>query len=1559
MLPVVMTPVLAWAAPPSTVPPARPLPAATTVVPSTVPAIGRWTSPGGGRVAAGSGTINQHGSVTTIDQRSQKLSLNWRSFDIGADSTVNFLQPDAQAIAVNRIADPNGSVILGRLNANGQVFLINPNGVLFGPGAQVNVGGLVASTLDLVDSDVGTGTLHFRGDSRGRVLNRGTITAAHGGYVALLGAQVVNDGTLMASGGSVAMGGGSAVTLSLDGNRLLDLQVNRSALDALADNHQLIVADGGQVLMSAGAKDALLASTVNNSGVIQARTVENRAGRIVLLGGMEAGTTSVAGTLDASAPAGGNGGFIETSAARVKVADDTRITTLAARGDNGTWLIDPQDFTIAASGGDMTGAVLSAQLGSGDVTIESASGATSGQGDIFVNDAVGWNANTLTLTAAQSIDINAVMTAGGSAGLALNPSTANGSDAAVSRGSVNIMPGLGRVDFTGSGNSLQVNGTPYTFITNLAELQGISGDLAGHYALRNNIDASATAGWNPDGGGFAGFAPLGDPYAGAFDGVFDGLGHTIKGLVINRPGTDYVGLFGYVGNDGSIRNVGLDGGSTRGGNNTGALVGYGRQGPISHAYATGKVYGADNVGGLIGASGGALLEYLYATGDVEGSGNAGGLVGYARNGRLRYSYASGDVRGRNAGGVGGAFESYSLWYSYATGDVSGTLSAGGLVGEWSHGTLWYSYASSQVTGTASTGGLIGDSSYTDTIDNYWDMDSTGQAQACGGASEECSSIVGREPQGLSTAQAFQQAQYAALNFTDHWYMVDGKTRPFLRFEYATTISNAHQLQLVNMDLSGNYALASDIDASMTSGARASDMWSNTGFVSIGNVTTKFAGIFDGLGHRISNLSIRPAGSPSSIGLFGATATAAEVRNIGLDDVLLTGANGQVGALVGSNEGTIVNSYATGTVIGATHVGGLVGDNLGTIDGSYFSGSVVAGNRLGGLVGVNTGSISNSYSTGQVASSAFQDLIGGLVGNNSGTVSVSYASATVINGNTDPNRHTGSLVGYNSGNVDKSYWNLGLSALPGIDGGTVAGASGLSATDMMKQSSFVGWDLANTGGSNAIWRIYEGDTTPLLRSFMTHLAVTSNVTATYNGAAFAGSTDYTFSALTPSQWLRSNEVDSSLLFGSARTSAPAINAGSYTLSGGVYSGQMGYDIDYTAGTLTIDPAALTVSSSDVAKTYDGGLSAAGTAVVTGGTLFGDDALNGGNFAFTDKNAGAHKAVSVSGVTIDDGNGGGNYIVTYADNTTSTIVAKDIASVAGIRADSKIYDGSAAATLDLSGASFSGLISGDRLTVASAAGRFGDKNAASGKTVSIDAITLGGSDAGNYRLIDDTASATADITRRPINVSTTASDKVYDGTTKASLSVSSDDVLAGDTVEFAGTGSFADKNVGTGKTVSIDDLTATGVDAGNYVYLIHPASTADITPATLIYRADPVTVPSGGSWGLLGGTVSGLVGGDTLADATDGTLTWQTPATAASPAGIYAVDGGGLSARNYVFAQAPGNATALRLTGSALGPAIIPALVERTVAGLRPTDESGEAPAPYAPDVRIVDGGVHLP
>ena len=192
-----------------------------------------YALPAGGVVAAGAASIAQGTGSTTITQTSQNAALHWQSFQIGAQESVRFVQPNSNSVALNRVLGPDPSSILGNLSANGKVFLVNPNGILFGKSASVNVGGLVASTLGITDSDFMAGTYHFNGAGAGSVLNQGSINAS-GGYVALLGASVSNEGVIAARLGTVALAAGQAITLDVAGDGLLNVAVAQGALNALA-----------------------------------------------------------------------------------------------------------------------------------------------------------------------------------------------------------------------------------------------------------------------------------------------------------------------------------------------------------------------------------------------------------------------------------------------------------------------------------------------------------------------------------------------------------------------------------------------------------------------------------------------------------------------------------------------------------------------------------------------------------------------------------------------------------------------------------------------------------------------------------------------------------------------------------------------------------------------------------------------------------------------------------------------------------------------------------------------------------------------------------------------------------------------------------------------------------------------------------------------------------------------------------------------------------------------------------------------------------------------------
>jgi len=438
-------------------------------------ALAAGTLPTGGSVVAGTGSISQSGNAMTINQSSSKLAIDWQSFSVGQGYQVNFVQPGANAVALNRVLGSDVSVIQGAIKANGQVFLLNPNGVLFSPTAQVNVGSLLASTLNMSTADFMAGNYKLSGTSSNAVVNQGNITAVgdggKGGSIALIAAKVSNEGNLAATGGNVLMAAASSVTLDLGGP--VKLQVNQGTLDALVENGGAIQADGGFIYLTAKAVNELTSATVNNTGTVRAQTLATgEKGEIRLIGDMSHGTLNVGGTLDASAPRGGDGGFIETSAMTVNMADGLAVTTLAPYGKTGTLLVDPNNYTVAASGGNATGASFTSLINSNNVTISTASyGTAGGSGDIFINDNITKTAaagtTSLTFLAERNIEVNASIT---SIGAPLNIELSAANNASGTLGGVQIV----------SGKTLNSNGGNIL-------IGGAGGSVAGAQTLSHGI----------------------------------------------------------------------------------------------------------------------------------------------------------------------------------------------------------------------------------------------------------------------------------------------------------------------------------------------------------------------------------------------------------------------------------------------------------------------------------------------------------------------------------------------------------------------------------------------------------------------------------------------------------------------------------------------------------------------------------------------------------------------------------------------------------------------------------------------------------------------------------------------------------------------------------------------------------------------------------------------------------------------------------------------------------------------------------------------------------------
>jgi filamentous haemagglutinin family N-terminal domain len=231
--------------------------------------------PTGGVVVDGTGSITQTGVNTQVDQVSDRLSLEWDTFNVGRNERVQFVQPSADAIALNRILDNSGSQILGRIDANGQVILMNPNGIIFGRDAVINVGGLVASGLNISSDDFMNGDLVFIGleGTAGTVVNRGIINAALGGNVALLGKGVTNQGFISAELGHVALASGTEAIVTFDNEGLLGVRIDQATLAEelgtayAVNNSGTIEAKGGKILLSASASADLFSAAVNSGGM--------------------------------------------------------------------------------------------------------------------------------------------------------------------------------------------------------------------------------------------------------------------------------------------------------------------------------------------------------------------------------------------------------------------------------------------------------------------------------------------------------------------------------------------------------------------------------------------------------------------------------------------------------------------------------------------------------------------------------------------------------------------------------------------------------------------------------------------------------------------------------------------------------------------------------------------------------------------------------------------------------------------------------------------------------------------------------------------------------------------------------------------------------------------------------------------------------------------------------------------------------------------------------------------------------------------------------------------
>nr|MDN1066498.1 filamentous hemagglutinin N-terminal domain-containing protein [Escherichia coli] len=289
--------------------------------------------PTGGQIVAGSGSIQTpSGNQMNIIQNSQNMVANWNSFDIGKGNTVQFYQPNSSAVALNRVVGGGESKIMGNLKANGQVFLVNPNGVLFGKDASVSTSGFVASTRDIKNDDFMNRRYTFSGGQKAgaEIVNQGALTTNAGGYIVLAADKVSNSGTIRTPGGKTVLAAGERVTLQLDNGGLTSVQVSGDVVNALVENRGLISARDGQVYLTAFGRDMLMNTVLNVSGVVEAGGMHRQDGNIVLDGG-DSGVVHLSGTLQAD-NASGQGGKVVVQGQNILLGKGSSITATGSQG---------------------------------------------------------------------------------------------------------------------------------------------------------------------------------------------------------------------------------------------------------------------------------------------------------------------------------------------------------------------------------------------------------------------------------------------------------------------------------------------------------------------------------------------------------------------------------------------------------------------------------------------------------------------------------------------------------------------------------------------------------------------------------------------------------------------------------------------------------------------------------------------------------------------------------------------------------------------------------------------------------------------------------------------------------------------------------------------------------------------------------------------------------------------------------------------------------------------------------------------------------------------------
>ncbi len=595
--------------------------------------------------------------------------------------------------------------------------------------------------------------------------------------------------------------------------------------------------------------------------------------------------------------------------------------------------------------------------------------------------------------------------------------------------------GIGESPFAGGTGTI---GDPY-IIQNVTELQAMNMDLMAHYALGNDIDATATLtwGWNATTTSFEGFVPIAydtdnstqtthqGPW---FSGSLDGRGYSINGLFINRPDVGFQSLFGNSG--GSVVNCNINGNIT-GYSRVGGIVGYLGGGTLKHSSYNGIITStADRSGGLVGWMLNGVVDNCTVTGSVTGTTIIGGAVGVSVGGDIFNTYSIASVNGTNyiGGLVGETNGDVVNCTTFA--DVTGNANTGGLVGGLtSNGMVENCTTSGYTTGTANVGGLVAEADLGSSVSNSSAYGNVNGTSNVGGLIGMCDAdIYGCSAHGMASGTSINVGGLIGYS-TGTVNMSHSTGDAYGTDDYVGAFAGRSDGDIIDCYSIGNSSGRIHVGGFI--GANLGTISHSTS-IGMANASMEYAGGFTG----------------SSSGTIDNCSSTGAV----------SGSSDYAGGFAGWSNGDITDCHSTGSVSGTgIDVGGLIGYNDGgTVSNCYSTGSVNGtGNNVGGLIGDNTGAVSMSYSTGNVGSSGGTGH-GGLVGSTTGTISFSYATGNVY-GVTD----VGGLCGFSDIEISQSFATGNVNATGDNAGGLIGNKWGSSVTDCYAQGDVIG--LQNVGG----------------------------------------------------------------------------------------------------------------------------------------------------------------------------------------------------------------------------------------------------------------------------------------------------------------------------------------------------------------------------------------------------------------------------------------------------------------------------------------------------------------